>query len=209
MSHARKHVLRSVLNSYPEPTENEFVVQVIQVNGDNIVEVCVPSEYAYLATKDSKKVESKMSNKNKQTITNEEEQESQTETLSSILVLLPRKFNKLIWIKRGDFLIVEGCNKETLKTLGKNDKIRGMITHVLYQNQISHLIAINKFPECFIHPKNKKKKSDSILSEEEDDDELFQNPNRNNLVWESESSSSSSTETETETESESESESDI
>lgn len=48
------------------------------------------------------------------------------------IVLMPAKFNKLLWIRRGEYVIVE--RRETA-----GEKIFGTITHILYPHQIRHL----------------------------------------------------------------------
>eukprot|EP01121_Diplochlamys_sp_Union-15-3_P013912 TRINITY_DN4385_c0_g1_i3.p1 TRINITY_DN4385_c0_g1~~TRINITY_DN4385_c0_g1_i3.p1 ORF type:complete len:113 (-),score=7.98 TRINITY_DN4385_c0_g1_i3:218-556(-) len=50
------------------------------------------------------------------------------------LYRFPSKFNKRIWIKRGDYLIVQPYEDFT-----HSKKIRGDITNVLYDKQIKHL----------------------------------------------------------------------
>ena len=55
------------------------------------------------------------------------------------LCLLPSKFNKKLWVKRGGFLLVEEC-KETGEGSGPGQaKVTGTILAVLYADQIRQL----------------------------------------------------------------------
>ena len=50
------------------------------------------------------------------------------------LAMLPAKFNKLVWVKRGDFVIVQGEQEATENDeSGKGNKVRFLIKHVLYK----------------------------------------------------------------------------
>ncbi len=57
------------------------------------------------------------------------------------LALLPTKFRKLIWVKRGDFLIVAGASHDFLTAAGDRGKVRFMVEHILYKEQVKHLKA--------------------------------------------------------------------
>lgn len=47
------------------------------------------------------------------------------------LVSMPTKFRKSIWIKRGDFVMVE--------PIEEGDKVRAEIVHILYKQQIQYI----------------------------------------------------------------------
>lgn len=57
------------------------------------------------------------------------------------LALLPTKFRKLIWVKRGDHLIVSGTSHDFLTAAGDKGKVRFMVEHILYKDQVKHLKA--------------------------------------------------------------------
>lgn len=61
---------------------------------------------------------------------------------TKLLVQIPTRFRKLIWIKRGAFLIVR--EPAALANLD-NFKIKATVQHVLFPQQISHLIKINQW----------------------------------------------------------------
>jgi len=100
-------------------------------------------------------------------------------TGTKMLARVPAKFNKVIWIGRGDYLIVEP--QEDVKMQRGEVKLR--IIHILYKDQIQHLKSINLWPSAFtVHEKPKESKlSDFGLtksgSDDDESDELFVNPN--------------------------------
>jgi len=59
-----------------------------------------------------------------------------------ILCLLPAKFKKRIWIKRGNFLIIEPFAelfKHTRTSEAINTKLKGRIVHILLKDQVKYL----------------------------------------------------------------------
>lgn len=63
---------------------------------------------------------------------------------SCVLAILPTKFRKLVWLKRNDYVIVETGDKDEQDD-GK-DGIRFMIKHILYKEQIQHLVSNDMWP---------------------------------------------------------------
>ena len=110
-----------------------------------------------------------------------------------ILVMMPTKFNKLVWTKKGDHLIITTDRSEMNK-----GKIKGIIEHILVTHQIKHLKKIGQWPIEFSEkapnfgPKDGEEPSEqskpiqdgerSDEDENEDDssseeDEIYSNPN--------------------------------
>ncbi len=117
------------------------------------------------------------------------------------LAILPTKFHKLVWVKRGDYVLVQvGADEEIAgdETKVKSDNnhddggVRHMITHILYKDQVKHLKSKNLWPED--DPEFSKgtgaqdgddegqlEDDDGIVYQEYDDDvddDLFVNTNR-------------------------------
>lgn len=59
---------------------------------------------------------------------------------------LPHKFNKLIWIKRGDYVIVQQVNSQSSMN---NTGYHYEIERVLSKDQIRHLKSVNGWPQSF------------------------------------------------------------
>ena len=96
------------------------------------------------------------------------EVESSNETEENYLVSMPPKFRKNVWIKRGDFVLVE--------PIEEGDKVKAEICRIL---TLEHQ---KEFEKAFVWPKRFTKKRDHESDNEEnsnsDDDDLPQNPNR-------------------------------
>eukprot|EP00042_Codosiga_hollandica_P058069 m.871284 g.871284 ORF g.871284 m.871284 type:complete len:185 (-) comp59761_c1_seq6:4113-4667(-) len=54
---------------------------------------------------------------------------------------MPSKFRKNVWIKRGDFVILD--------PISEGDKVKSEITSILYADQIRHLKKCSLWPEAF------------------------------------------------------------
>ena len=72
------------------------------------------------------------------------------------LAILPTKFHKLVWVKRGDYVLVQVGHEDEEgggdggKTKGdKSDDggIRHMISHILYKDQVKHLQSKEMWPD--------------------------------------------------------------
>lgn len=56
-----------------------------------------------------------------------------------VLALLPTKFNKLIWMKRGDYVIVTKSDGQFTTSSGKQNGVESMIQHILMKDQVNHI----------------------------------------------------------------------
>jgi len=59
----------------------------------------------------------------------------------SFLVSMPTKFRKSVWIKRGDFVIVE--------PIEEGDKVQAEIIVILYRDQVRYIKGENMWPSAF------------------------------------------------------------
>jgi probable RNA-binding protein EIF1AD len=118
------------------------------------------------------------------------------------LAILPTKFHKLVWVKRGDYVLVEvgdsvihDTTADDPRTKNKSDDesgIRHMISHILYKDQVKHLKSKGLWPEDdpeFEKGSGAREGDDNEILEENDgivyqeydddvDDDLFVNTNR-------------------------------
>jgi probable RNA-binding protein EIF1AD len=153
-SHLRKHVTDSVLNQFPEPSHGEHIAQVMGSRGGNVLEILVPA-----APEDTN------------TIHNDTSME---------LAILPTKFRKLIWVKRGDFIIVGGDDttkaapQEQQQPSTKN-KVRYMVRHILYKDQISHLKSLKLWPSQFLQQEPDDTDDKASCESDDDDDDSLEN----------------------------------
>ncbi|KAK4887551.1 hypothetical protein RN001_003822 [Aquatica leii] len=80
---------------------------------------------------------------------------------STFLVSMPTKFRKNVWVKRGDFVLVE--------PIEEGDKVKAEMVRVLTNDHIKYFVKDGVWPEAFNEVNAKK---------ETDGDELFINTNR-------------------------------
>ncbi|KAL0829590.1 hypothetical protein ABMA28_003100 [Loxostege sticticalis] len=100
------------------------------------------------------------------------------------LVSMPTKFRKNIWVKRGDYILVE--------PIVEGDKVKAEIVKIMNKDSIKYYKENNVWPKEF----DDNKKDDSKTGDGDDDD-LFVNTNRNHqTVYNSESDSDSSDDSE-------------
>ncbi|GMI29325.1 hypothetical protein TeGR_g8426 [Tetraparma gracilis] len=124
----RKALMTSILDSLPEPDPpSTVVVRVSGSRGGNILEIEVPSVPSSPAVPSAPAA-----------------------PLQSSLALMPTKFNKLIWVKRGDFMIVSGTSEvyETGNGSGEG-KVNFLVQHILFPEQVKHLKQVGKWPHEF------------------------------------------------------------
>ncbi|KAL1553405.1 putative RNA-binding protein EIF1AD isoform X2 [Salvia divinorum] len=64
-----------------------------------------------------------------------------------LLAIFPAKFQKSMWIKRGNFVVVDESGREEAIESGR--KVAGILTQVLYHDQVRLLQKSSEWPEIF------------------------------------------------------------
>lgn len=168
----RKHVMKEMeLNDFEPPMENQQIVRVVGSRGNNLHEVESP-EPIVQATSGAAADDD-----------NDDDNKEPTAT-DTFLVTMPNKFRRNIWIKRGDFVIIESI------TEGK--KVKGEIVRILLPHTVHEFKKLGIWPEKFNKkevPEPAEPAKDDTNSEDDSDDELFKNPNRPPAVQSNESDS--------------------
>lgn len=115
------------------------------------------------------------------------------------LALLPTKFNKLIWMKRGDYVIVTESEGQFTTASGKQNGVSSLIEHILMKDQIHHIkkeglwpkeweesesVAVEKVEEQE-HEEDDGEKEESDEDDLDSDFSLEGNPNRRRFYVES------------------------
>ncbi|XP_026328087.1 probable RNA-binding protein EIF1AD [Hyposmocoma kahamanoa] len=102
-----------------------------------------------------------------------------TATNEEYLVSMPTKFRKNIWVKRGDYILVE--------PIAEGDKIKAEIVKIMTKDSIKYCKENNVWPNVFMN-------SDIDSDAKETNSDVFENTNRVplNVMEDSESSSSGS-----------------
>ena len=176
----RKHVTKEVLDEFRLPQNNEKVVQVLGGRGNNLHEVYDPSWQnpeggGAGVVPDNKKY----------------------------LVSMPTKFRKNVWIKRGDFVVVE--------PIAEGDKVKAEIVQILYKEQIKYIKDQGLWPSDFTEDSKSEESNSSVQQKQkasletasycesdsensDDESDLFKNTNRPKVQNIEESSESSSSE---------------
>lgn len=97
------------------------------------------------------------------------------------LVTMPTKFRRNVWVKRGDFVVVE--------PIEEGDKVKAEIVRILTPQHIKEFTKDGIWPDKF-----SKSRSDDVPngSGDESDDGFVKNTNRNHQVAEAESDSEDS-----------------
>uniref|UniRef100_A0A023FH58 Probable RNA-binding protein EIF1AD n=1 Tax=Amblyomma cajennense TaxID=34607 RepID=A0A023FH58_AMBCJ len=100
---------------------------------------------------------------------------------TTYLVSMPVKFRKNIWIKRGDFVIVE--------PIEEGDKVKAEIQHILYRDQMKYIKEEGLWPKAFDNDSGKGDGNHASPKDSDDEDDLFVNTNRPSVVYEESDSS--------------------
>ncbi|CAK6976248.1 probable RNA-binding protein EIF1AD [Scomber scombrus] len=105
----------------------------------------------------------------------------------TFLVSMPTKFRKNIWIKRGDYVIVD--------PIEEGEKVKAEISFILYKDHIQYLQKQQLWPESFKEEqqaqdttnkrqdKDEKDEAEDVSDSEDDESDLFVNTNRCNYQY--------------------------
>lgn len=87
------------------------------------------------------------------------------------LVSMPTKFRKNVWVKRGDFVLVEAIDE--------GDKVKAEIVRILTPQHIKEFTKDGIWPKKFTIVPEAQKGHDDNESGSDDDNDLVRNTNRN------------------------------
>nr|XP_046261348.1 probable RNA-binding protein EIF1AD [Scatophagus argus]XP_046261349.1 probable RNA-binding protein EIF1AD [Scatophagus argus] len=108
----------------------------------------------------------------------------------TFLVSMPTKFRKNIWIKRGDYVIVD--------PIEEGEKVKAEISFILYKDHIQYLQKQQHWPQGFMEEpmvqdqtnkqqekeeETEEKVEEEDFSDSEDESDLFVNTNRYNYQY--------------------------
>lgn len=65
------------------------------------------------------------------------------------LAMMPTKFRKLIWVKRGDFVMVSQSTEQIERRNSSSGGVQSIITHILYHDQMRHIAKNGALPPLF------------------------------------------------------------
>ncbi|XP_021344411.1 probable RNA-binding protein EIF1AD, partial [Mizuhopecten yessoensis] len=92
--------------------------------------------------------------------------EVESQNQDKFLVSMPTKFRKNVWIKRGDFVLVQ--------PIEEGDKVKAEIVTILYKEQIKYIKSEGLWPAVFENSEETKSNSmisDDLLPPSDDSDE--------------------------------------
>lgn len=101
------------------------------------------------------------------------------------LVSMPTKFRKNVWVKRGDYVIVE--------PIDEGDKVKAEIVRILTPQHIKEFTKDGIWPEKFTTKiEDSEVRVEAVDSSDDDNDDLFRNTNRSHQHIESDDDEESS-----------------
>jgi len=91
-----------------------------------------------------------------------------TDEGEKFLASMPTKFRKNVWVKRGDFVVVE--------PISEGDKVKAEIVSILYKEQIKYIKQEGHWPQSFLDKK-------AAGAGDDGEDDLFVNTNRVQVTY--------------------------
>lgn len=152
----RKNVEKDVLEALPEPAEGQHIVQVVQAHGSNIFEVAFPPPSLSTPSRDDTTTTTMTTEATEATTTAEAKTTTATTTAAAAaapanntLARLPTRFRKLIWVKRGTYLLCSSSDADYQTSNGKKGKVTMNVEYVLFERQVKHLQKRNMWPDAW------------------------------------------------------------
>jgi hypothetical protein len=155
----RKGVVSSYENNFPEPNVElgEVICKIVGSRGANIFETipATPTASATAkATATATTTTSRGDCSGASSCVGEANVSGSSSSAPYELVVLPKRFLNLIWVKRNDYVIIERGTEEGSD--GGNQRIMYLIKHILGKDQINHLKKAGLWPEKFEDGTHKK-----------------------------------------------------
>ncbi|XP_031629654.1 probable RNA-binding protein EIF1AD [Contarinia nasturtii] len=157
----RKHVMKEIqADDFDPPGPNQQIVRILGSRGNNLHEVESAEPIAGNGNESTDATAT--------TATNDGMPDTSRE---QFLVSMPTKYRKNVWVKRGDFVIVE--------PIDEGDKVKAEIVRILTPQHIKEFTKDGIWPEKFTTKNNNETKNYYADDDSSDnDDELFKNTNR-------------------------------
>lgn len=149
----QKHVMNELMEGdFDPPAENQQFARILKSRGNNLHEV-EPAVFV-AEIKD-----------------NSDEEES---SASTFLVSMPTKFRKNIWVKRGNFVVIE--------MIAEGQKVKGEIVRILLPEHVKEFKKDGIWPAKFTESNKKSSpppsEEDNESSSGSDQEPIERNPNR-------------------------------
>eukprot|EP01088_Endostelium_zonatum_P009943 TRINITY_DN23259_c0_g1_i1.p1 TRINITY_DN23259_c0_g1~~TRINITY_DN23259_c0_g1_i1.p1 ORF type:complete len:172 (-),score=61.76 TRINITY_DN23259_c0_g1_i1:16-531(-) len=90
---------------------------------------------------------------------------------NKILCLMPAKFRKTVWVKKGGYVMIEPFSELVKKDQYKDVKLLGRVAFVLLHSQIKELKKDGHWPQEFKEDDEDGKGKEEVEDEEEEDEE--------------------------------------
>jgi len=100
---------------------------------------------------------------------------------TKIVCLIPAKFRKAVWIRRGSYAIIDPLKEQDQSA--QNAKIKGILAHLILYEQLKDLMQVDYWPEEFKEKIIEEKPLKEDDSDSQSDDDLFVNSNRKTVVY--------------------------
>ncbi|KAL2918908.1 putative RNA-binding protein eif1ad [Polyrhizophydium stewartii] len=123
---------QAALETQPEPSGAQRVAKVLEVRGGGLYVVAAAPQAASAQAVDASVADESLLGTPC----------SEVAGALQVLVVLPAKFQKLIWVKKGNFVIVD-------PTPASKTKVKGEIAHILFPENIKHIKAEGLWPSVF------------------------------------------------------------
>lgn len=95
------------------------------------------------------------------------------DSAETCLASMPTKFRKNVWVKRGDFVLIEAIDE--------GDKVKAEIVRVLTPEHVKEYTKASIWPQKFTRKRDNEEEVDKLPNSDEDADSMdeeYQNPNR-------------------------------
>lgn len=187
----RKHVMKEMqTDDFDPPESNQRICRILGSRGNNLHEV--ESAEPFTGTTDTMTTTTTITgttNAAAAVTSTVPETDNASDGCCQFLVSMPTKFRKNVWVKRGDFVIVE--------PIDEGDKVKAEIVRILTAQHIKEFKKMDIWPEKFLakdsHTPDQCPKADD---NSDNDNDLFVNTNRAHYKVESHGDSQESSDCE-------------
>jgi probable RNA-binding protein EIF1AD len=135
----RKAVADAVSDTYPVPTKDERVVQVLRSHGSNLLEVGLRPAGCSNGAYDRSVASLCIATFRRDSRIGDLSAQVTTASGDVGICMMPTKYRKLIWVSRGDYLIASEASADVETADGSSGTVRFFVEHILREPQIGVL----------------------------------------------------------------------
>lgn len=140
----RKHITHDMMNEAPELDESTIVARILRAHGTNLFEVSHKTLIRSQGSICQRAARLDETTTRTAILPQVEDQHGNTG-----LCMLPTKFRKLVWVRKGEYVLVSKSDGDVSTAAGTKGSVTYMIERPILREHVKELVRAGTWPDAF------------------------------------------------------------